>query len=185
MRRTAAEESKQIANLLKQKPEIDSKLKYYTGVLKANEAVYNSIQDRLERGYTKETYRILGIPVSKRIMLDELDRAELEKKMLEIDQQVFAQKQYYEMWLKRSKEYENKFDEITRECNENYDEIYEAAQKVAESNIRLRTTINQYENPDNDQRIKNEFYLYIKQEVENARTYSGGKTKPKFTGKHA
>jgi hypothetical protein len=172
---TSIDETNQTISILQQKPEIDQKISYYKSVLKSTAELIESIGDRIKLGYTIEKYRILGISIVKRVILDTYDIATLEIEKLESEAKLFAQKNYFEMWLSRSRDYEVKFDEITRECNLNYDKMFEEAYSIKE-NIRLQTTMAKFSNPDNDQRIKNEFYLFLKQEVENAAQYGRRKS---------
>ena len=58
-------------------------------------------------------------------------------------------------------------DSITRECNANFDFVLKEAKSIT-NNIRLINTIKDYKNSENNQQIKNEFYLYLKQEVNNS-----------------
>lgn len=165
---TTEEQRNEIIKILEQKPEIDSKVSYYKETLLGIEGVISAIDKRINKGYTKETFRFLFIPVVKRVHLDDYDKSRLilEKKRAELD--LFEKKRYFEMWMDRRRQYETKFAELEKECNQNYEQIYEMAQKVAEYNIRLADVINSYKNESNDIKVKVEFYLYIKQEVENA-----------------
>ena len=166
---STVEEIAQLIEILKGKPEIDEKVNYYKGVLKSVDAKIKGIDERLERKYTTETLKIFGVTVNKKIMLDEYDIAKLEIEKLDAESELFYKQQYFENWLKRSQEFEKKTAEITEECNTNYDALILEATEVAKSNIRLANVMGEYakKNPDNDQRIKNEYYLYCKKEVEN------------------
>jgi hypothetical protein len=172
---TSLDEINQTVSLLKQKPEIDQKISYYKTVLKSTAQLVDSISERIKKGYTREVFKLLGIGVVKRCMLDAYDIAKLEIEKIEAEARLFAQQNYFEMWLSRSRDYEVKFDEITRECNLNYDHIVNEASQITE-NIRLQNTMAKFSNTDNDQRIKNEYYLYLKQEVENAAQYGRKKS---------
>jgi hypothetical protein len=128
----------------------------------------NAIDARVSKGYTVEKFRFLGINVVKRVMLDEYDKSKLvlEKKRAELD--LFEKKRYYEMWLGRSQDYDKKFEQLRMECEANYDTVHSYAEQVREYNLRLADAMGKYSNPNNDIRVKVEYYLYIKQEVENA-----------------
>jgi hypothetical protein len=183
IRRTSKEENDKIRALLNQKDEIAAKMKYYEGNLFACETLSNSIQERIDRGYNRETISILWLPlVHKTQKFDTYQVNKLLEEKSEVDYKIYCQKQYYESWLKRSKEYEAQFDEITRECNEHFDEVVEAAKEVAETNIRLAQSMSAYKNPKNDQQLKNEYFLYLKQETDNRREALS--SKPKFQQKN-
>ncbi len=176
---TTVQETEKLVELLKQKPEIDEKINYYKGVLKATDTQVKSIQKRIDRGYTTETFKLLGIPVVKKVVLDEYSIAKLEIEKLDAESKIFYQQQYFENWLSRSRDYEAKMSEIKVDCNANFDKVMEEAAEVAKTNIRLQTTMNEYpkKNPDHkDERVKIEYYLYCKKEVENNKQYG----KPRF-----
>lgn len=166
---TSIQETEQLVELLKQKPEIDEKINYYKGVLKSVDAQIKSIKKRIERGYTKEIFKMFFLPVTKRVMLDEYDIAKLEIEGLEAENKLFYQKQYFENWLSRSRDYDVKYAEIKADCEANYDSVILAGVEVAKSNIRLQSVMSKYaeSNPTDDQKIKIEYFLYVKKEVEN------------------
>jgi len=171
------EDREEIIKILEQKPEIDKKIKYYKETLLGIDGVMKAIDERISRGYTIETFKFLGISVTKRVMLDEYDKSKLilEKKRAELD--LFEKKRYFEMWLDRSKEYDKKFKELEAECNENYERIYSLAEEARKTNLRLNDVMSAYKNDNNDIKIKVEYYLYLRQEVENAIKH--GKLNPK------
>jgi hypothetical protein len=157
--------------LLEAKPEIDRKLAFYKGTMLAIEKMFNSIEERIKRGYITETSTFLGIfKVKTKKFLDEYDLGKLEVEKYELEAEVFAKTSFYEQWLKRSKDYEVRFEEITLECNEHFDETLLKAKDIALNfaQIRLGQTIERYEKEDkHDQKTKNEFYLYLRKEVTN------------------
>lgn len=170
--KSTSQESMELAALLESKPQIDQKIKYYINILKSSEELYMAIQERMDVGYTIKKSLILGvIPINTKVVLDDLDMARLNMELQDIEDTVFNQKQYYENWLNRVKEYENKVDEITRDCNQNFDLVINEAKTIT-NNIRLIQTIIDYKNVGNDQNIKNEFFLYLKQEINNNQVYN-------------
>jgi hypothetical protein len=165
---TSIEETTETVKILEQKPEIDTKINYYKETLLGLDGVMKAIDSRIERGYTTESFRFLGISVNKRINLDDYDKAKLilEKKRAELD--LFEKKRYFEHWMTRRSEYDKKFEEMKKDCDANYDSVFKLAQEVRTYNLRLNDILNAYVNEKDDAKIKVEFYLYIKQEVENA-----------------
>jgi len=160
------EESIALSALLESKPQIDQKMKYYKGVLEANNSLYNTIQERIETGGTIKKSYILGfIPVKTKYILDSLDIARLEIELHEIEDKAFNLGQYYKGWINRNNEYNKKVDEITRECNANFDSVLKEAKTI--THFRVQNTISEYKNENNDQDMKNGFYLTIKQEINN------------------
>jgi len=166
---TTIQETEQLVELLKQKPEIDEKIKYFKGVLVATDTQIKAIELRIERGYTTESLSVLGIGITKKVILDEYSIAKLEIEKLDAESKLFYQQQYFENWLARSRDYEVKVTEIDKDCEDNFDKLMLEAIDVAKSNIRLQSVMNTYQekNPNNDKVIKREYYLYVKKEVEN------------------
>lgn len=152
---TTVQEANEIAGILQLKPEIDLRLNYYKGVLETTANHISAIDERIAQNHKYDDYEITKL---KREKLD----AELE---------LHAQKKYYEQWLERSVEYKTKYEEITAECNANFDYFYEEAKKLQETNLRLRSVFGNYKTDNTDQALKNEFYLYIRQEVQNNKQF--------------
>lgn len=169
---TTVQETEQLVELLKQKPEIDGKIKYYKGVLLSIDKKIQSIDKRIKKGYKRETYKIFFIPILKNVVLDSYDIASLEYEKLNLEAELFYKQQLFESWLKRSKDYENKVAEITADCNQNYEKVYEEAVELAKKNPRLAQVMGGQDKDIKDQKLKNEFYLYIKKEVENSKQYA-------------
>lgn len=167
-----SEETMKLAEILKSKDQVEQKLKYYKELLLNSQKIHESIQKRIKVGKIKSTAMVFGIiPVLKSTVLDNLDIARLEKELIEIEDVVFNQQQYYEAWMSRKRDNDLKVDEVTRECNQNFNEVLERAKKIT-SNPRLTNELANYKNDKNDQRIKTEFYLYLKQEINNFEVHS-------------
>ncbi len=170
---TPYQETVQLAELLKQKPEIDQKIKYFKEVLRSTDALIKGIDNRIEVGFTLENFRFMGMDVKKRVMLDDYAIARLSLEKYEAENKLFTQQNYFESWLQRSAEYEKKYAEIVADCEANWDLIMEEANQYRKQNFRLNGVMEAYKNPDNDQKLKTEYYLYCKQEVENRREAVG------------
>jgi len=121
---------------------------------------------------------ILGfIPVKSKKILDGLEISRLKMEMNDISNTVFNQKQYFENWKQRKEDYEIRMDKITRECNEHFDETLKKAKEIT-ANPQLQQVISEYSNPDNDQDMKNQFFLYLKQNINNSQVFGNKKMKP-------
>lgn len=154
--------------ILKDKPNIDQKVSYYKSIVKLTDKLIHSITDKIKSGGYHESIRLFGfIPVVKKIKYTPYEITKLEIERVETEAQLDAQKNYFEMWLTRSAEYEKKFDEVSRDCNNNWDSIMIMAEEVKKTNFRLSQVMEKYSNPDNDVKMKVEYYLYVKKEVEN------------------
>ena len=166
------EEVSQLADLIELKPQADQKVKYYKNLLQTSGEIYDSMQERIKSKRTTSIHFIFGfIPVLTINKLDKLDISLLKREQIEIEDTVFTQKQYYENWLGRINEYEEKMEEITLDCNQNFDMVLEEAKKIA-YNLRLQSVIQNYQNPYNNQEIKNQFFFFMKKEILNSKTYN-------------
>lgn len=150
----SAENAKSISLDLQQKTEIDQKLDYYKSILKAYEELSSSIEEKIiclnEKGDSDSKYQKSKLIIEK----------------LESDNSLFEKKKFFEMWLKRSNEYDERFALITKECNDMFDSVYEKAKELSLKNLKLKSFVDKFEKEENpDQKLKNEFYLLIKYEV--------------------
>ena len=175
--KSTSDESLELVALLESKPQIDQKVKYYKGVLETNGELYESLHDRLKKGYTVTKSLIFGfIPVKTKHVLDELDKSRIKMEIQNIDDAVWNIKQYYENWLSRVKEYEFKMDEVSRECSQHFDTVLKKSRDIA-GNLRLNDTLKEYDEngAELSQNDKNAMYLYLKQEVNNAEVHKKGR----------
>ncbi len=160
-----------ILAMLKDEPEINHKVDYYKGLLKSQALLIEALDEKINKSHEVVKHKIFGfIPIisSRRVSDYEKQKFLLEK--IEAENQLRYWKQYFENWLQRKNEFEQYYDKLTAECNQNFDQLYAGAKEVAKTNIRLSSSISKYEKSadKNDQQLKNEFYLYIKQEVRNS-----------------
>ena len=175
------EEINKDIQLLKQKDEIDRKLEFYKETLYGLEAMYNFIDERIERGYITSKSKLFGfIPILTRNVLDSYDLGKLKVEKHQLKAEVASKQNFYTQWLSRKHEYEKRIEEITKECEENFDELMKKAEEVAIKNLRLAQTMERYwkeeEEKPHDQITKNEFYMFVRREVSNRKQY-GGKNK--------
>lgn len=149
-----SEEAKMLSLDLQQKTEIDQKVNYYKSILKAFEELNSAIDEKIALLETK------GDADSK------YQKNKLIIEKLETENATFDKKKFFEMWLKRSKEYDEKFEKITKECEEEFDITLDKAKEISKNNIKLKTYIENFEKQENpEQKLKNEFYLFLKYEV--------------------
>lgn len=153
-----SENAQMLALDLQQKEQIDSKINYYKTMLKAYEDLAEVI--------SKKVLFFDSIELSQKSLDDIYEKNKLILEKLEIENTIFNKKQFFEMWLKRSADYEQKFAMITAECNEKFDEVEAQAKEIALGNIRLKSYMDKYDKEENkEQRIKNEYYLLLKYEI--------------------
>lgn len=149
-----AEEAKMLSLDLQQKTEIDQKVNYYKSILKAFEELNSAIDEKIALLETKEDAD------------SKYQKNKLIIEKLETENATFDKKKFFEMWLKRSKEYDEKFEKITKECEEEFHITLDKAKEISKNNIKLKTYIENFEKQENpEQKLKNEFYLFLKYEV--------------------
>lgn len=168
-----SENAQMLALDLQQKEQIDSKINYYKTMLKA----YQDLAEVIN----KKVLFIDSIELSQKSLDDVYEKNKLILEKLEIENTIFNKKQFFEMWLKRSADYEQKFAIINAECNEKFDEVEAQAKEIALGNIRLKSYMDKYDKEEHledknkdrgfddflsyRQRIKVEYYLLLKYEI--------------------
>lgn len=162
------EESIAIAKLIESKSEIDKKVEYYKSLLKNSLAIIEGANELIDFGRKTEWFSFLGIKITKNIILTPYDKAKLEKEIIEADTQMWYQQQYYENWLNRLTDYEKKWDEITAECEQNFERISEKAEQVRKANPFFNAELNKLGDHNGDRDKKNQLYLLMKQHVFNS-----------------
>lgn len=149
-----SEEATALSLDLQQKEEIDQKVNYYKGIIKAYAELSSAIDKKIES---------IG---ESTIPSDIYEKSKLTIEKLEADNSIAEKKKFFEMWLKRSAEYDKKFAIITEECNAKFDEVEAQARAIAEKNIKLKSYMTKYDlEEDKNQKIKNEYYLLLKYEI--------------------
>jgi len=155
----SAKEATMVSLDLQQGEEIELKKEHYKSILKG----YGDLIDAIEK-------KINRIKISPSSIFNKGDRdyrvSKLVIEKLEAENTIFEKKKFFEMWLKRSVEYAEKFAKITQECNEKFDETETQAKEIALKDIRLKSYMAKYDaEPNKNQKIKNEYYLLLKYEI--------------------
>lgn len=151
-----AEDAKSLSLQLNEITEIEQKIDYYKSIIKAFDDLSLNLDKKIE------SINSIEFPTIDNLI--ELSRIKIEK--LNVDSSLYEKKKFFEHWLKRKGEYDKKFDIITKECNENFDQYQEKAKKIAEKNIKFKSFIDKFEQEQNvSQRLKNEYYLMLKYEI--------------------
>lgn len=147
---------------LREKDEIDQKTSYWKNTLILLSELTEAIEEKIE----SET--------------DNYKKIKLKLEKIDVEDRIFSVKGFYEMWLETSKEYDKKFEMVTKQCNENFDQAFEKFKELAKNNLLLTSWLTKWENePEKTQRLKNEFYALISYEIikasKNKTEYSLGK----------
>jgi hypothetical protein len=132
-------------------PETNDKVEHYKEALRADANLLNKLQSRQSSPFVfsvtkcREKIEIVGLKNS-----------------------ILQKQKIYESYLARKKKYEKWLDEMAVEVNVNFKATLEHA-KTIDSNLRLKNSIEHYESREAKPTMheKVEFYLYLKQEIEN------------------
>ena len=136
-----------LAQKLSQKDEIDQKTEYYKSLILAS----SNLADCIEKKIENET--------------DEYTKNKLIIEKLELENKIFSQKGFYEMWLRIGKDWETDFAPILNECDKMFDEFQEKAKVIAEKNTALKQVMERYDKEEKTLRTRVEYYALIKYEV--------------------
>lgn len=147
---------------LRDKDEIDHKTEYWKNTL----ILLSELTEAIDKKIESET--------------EDYEKIKLKLEKIDVKDKIFSVKGFYEMWLDRSKEYDKKFEMVTKNCNENFDATFEKFKELAKNNLLLTSWLTKWENePEKTQRLKNEFYALISYEItkasKNKLEYSLGK----------
>jgi hypothetical protein len=103
-----SQEAQENYNVLSQKPEISAKVEYYKGILATTAKLISAIDKKIEKLDATNT--------TEGVNDYEICKFEIEK--LDAQARLVSQKQFFEMWLNRSKDYTLKFEAILRNATE-------------------------------------------------------------------
>lgn len=136
-------------------PETIEKTEYYKDVLVSESELLNLLISRQNKWY---------IPKLKKV------RESIE--ILSIKNSLSSKKKIYESYLARKKSYELFIDEMTKEVNENFEDVINEARNI-KTNVRLIHTLKKWDEDENKNDIQNkiDFYMYLKTEIRNKKKY--------------
>lgn len=148
-------EAQMMVKDLKQKPEIDQKIEYYKSLLKTYDLLKESIDKRISEYESEEMTPI-----------KEYEKCKLGVEKVEIENNIFVKKTFFEMWLERGKEWDKKYEDLKKECEERFEKTFEEAKTISQNHTKLKQIIDNYSTRENvEERVKVEFYLLIKFEI--------------------
>lgn len=144
------DEINQLVRLLQSEPEIKNKVHHYESVIKSSEKLVKAIDSKLSN------------------CTDDYEAAKLELEKIDAEQKVFNSMQYYQIWSQRTVDYDFRYKEIVEECNANYDTIIAEGEVVRKTNPIINMIMVKHSEMEKvDDRLRVEFYLVVRQAVEN------------------
>jgi len=147
------DELMEVSNLL---PEVKYKVEFYKDVMKAESNLIKVLENSIKEKSTSE-----------------LEKARYTIEVIEKKNSLVAKTKVFENYLKRKQDYEKFLDDMSREVDENFEQVIEKASEIT-YNIRLQTNLKSYfekvENKVDTHSMKErvEFYMYVKQEILNS-----------------
>ena len=151
------DEISQLVRLLQSEPEIKNKVYHFESVIKSSDKLVKAIEEEM-------------LPNAK----GNYEAAKLELEKIDAEQKVFNSTQYYHIWSHRAVDFDMRYKEIVADCEDNYDTIIAEGEVVCKSNPILSMLMNKHSELENvDSRLRVEFYLMVRQAVENHKKHNG------------
>lgn len=153
----------QLVRLLQSEPEIKNKVYHFESVIKSSDKLVKAIDYKLE-DFSKKTLN----------NDEKYLEAKLELEKIDAEQKVFNSTQYYSIWSHRAVDFDVRYKEIVADCEANYDTIIAEGEVVCKSNPILSMLMTKHGELENvDSRLRVEFYLMVRQAVENHKKHNG------------
>lgn len=150
------DEINQLVKLLQSDPVIKNKVNLYESIIKSSEKLAKSIEDKLKN------------------TSDDYDAAKLELEKIDAEQKAFNATQYYQIWSHRAVDFDIRYKEIVADCEANYDTIIAEGEVVRKKNPILDMIMGKHSELENvDSKLRVEFYLAVRQAVENHKKHYG------------
>ena len=150
-----------IIDFNKGKEIVEGRVDYYTKLLKAKVDLYKALQAKI-----------------KEKTGGNLETARLTLEAIELSAEIENEKKMFENYMRRKNEHETYYDEVMRECNQQFDTTMAEAKEIV-YNLRLQQGIKDWEaleeKGENTPQMKVEFYTLLRSEVINK--YKYGKKK--------
>lgn len=148
-------------------PEVKYKVDYYKGIMKAE----SNLIEELGKAVESDSY-------------SDLEKARFSIEIIEKKNALSSKTKVFESYLERKRIYESFLDEKSREVAENFDSLISEAKENIGYNVRFLQAVSQFESQEEHTiQEKVEFYLYVKQELENNKKHYIKKLKKQSKGK--
>jgi hypothetical protein len=150
--RTNSYNAKELALNLQEGDLIESRVERYTNLINAHVNHLKSIREKIQRltDEKAESYEITKLELELYYTIDNIDN----------------KKAFFDNWILRKKDYDEKYEMVLKDCNENFDEIEKEAKELAKTDLKLLSYITKYEQDENkNEKTKLEYYLLLKYNV--------------------
>lgn len=162
--KTDLEQHKQDSELISSRTEIENILNFHKDTLAVTEKMFDAIEEKLNRKAWIEALIVGFIPVFTLKRLSNYDKAKLETERLELKMKLQTQKNHFENAMLRKSQYDSTSDRLMNECKTDFDSVFEKVKNLIKQypKSKMAITVGMYSNPSNDDKMKMEFYLYLK-----------------------
>jgi len=150
--KTNANNAKELAINLQEGDLIESKVERYKNYVRIHANHLKSIEDKIQKltDENAERYEITKLEIEQVYMIDNIEN----------------KKAFLDHWLSRKKDYDEKYELVLKDCNENFDKVEAEAKELAKHDLKLLSYMTKYEQDENkNEKTKCEYYLLLKHNV--------------------
>ena len=139
-------------------PETKEKVLFYKEIIESEKELIDALESR-----------------KNSLFVSKMTKAKERAEVIRLKNSILQKQKVFESYVKRKNEYEKWLDEMALEVNTKFDEIMEEAKLIPyTSNPRLQDGIKKYESLEETNTLQErvEFYLFLKNEVNNYKKFS-------------
>jgi hypothetical protein len=139
-------------------PETKEKVLFYKEIIESEKELIDAFEKR-----------------KNSLFVSKITKAKERAEVIRLKNAILQKQKVFESYVKRKNEYEKWLDEMALEVNTKFDEVMEEAKQIPyTSNPRLQDGIKKFEELEETNTLQErvEFYLFLKNEVNNYKKFS-------------
>jgi hypothetical protein len=139
-------------------PETKEKVLFYKEIIESEKELIDAFEKR-----------------KNSLFVSKITKAKERAEVIRLKNSILQKQKVFESYVKRKNEYEKWLDEMALEVNTKFDEVMEEAKQIPyTSNPRLQDGIKKFEELEETNTLQErvEFYLFLKNEVNNYKKFS-------------
>jgi len=139
-------------------PETKEKVLFYKEIIESEKELIDALEKR-----------------KNSLFVSKITKAKERAEVIRLKNAILQKQKVFESYVKRKNEYEKWLDEMALEVNTKFDEVMEEAKQIPyTSNPRLQDGIKKFEELEETNTLQErvEFYLFLKNEVNNHKKFS-------------
>jgi hypothetical protein len=139
-------------------PETKEKVLFYKEIIESEKELIDALEKR-----------------KNSLFVSKITKAKERAEVIRLKNAILQKQKVFESYVKRKNEYEKWLDEMALEVNTKFDEVMEEAKQIPyTSNPRLQDGIKKFEELEETNTLQErvEFYLFLKNEVNNYKKFS-------------